>query len=165
MFCKTCWRRFEGVLKTSLKRLEYVFKISWWQLQNVLKISWRCLEDIFASRLEDVWARHLEDVLKTSSEDVWLWRIYSSWSGRLENVLKTSSKDEDERQMFAGMLLGYLNWQKGNSILRILIGKKHSRIKLQRLGKVCVWAFRQLVYQINSSKKVFKLKQNFQKLK
>ena len=157
MFCKTCWRRFEDVLKTSLKRLEYVFKISWWQLQNVLKISWRCLEDIFASRLEDVWARHLEDVL--------LWRIYSSWSGRLENVLKTSSKDEDERQMFAGMLLGYLNWQKGNSILRILIGKKHSRIKLQRLGKVCVWAFRQLVYQINSSKKVFKLKQNFQKIK
>ena len=81
--------------------------LTWWY---VLKTSWRCLEDVFARRLEDVlktsWRRlgktswkRLEDVLKTygqdeyigldqdvlktSSDDVWLRQIYSSWSRRL----------------------------------------------------------------------------------
>ena len=34
--------------------------------------------------------------------------------------------------------------------LRILTGKKHRQIKLQRLQKVRVWAFGLLVHQINS---------------
>ena len=59
-------------------------------------MSWRCLQDVFARRLEnvlkissrrleEVFARRLEDVLKTS------WRRYSktSWR-RLESVFKTS---------------------------------------------------------------------------
>ena len=34
--------------------------------------------------------------------------------------------------------------------LRILTGKKHRQIKLQRLQKVPIWAFESLVHQINS---------------
>ena len=48
--------------------------------------------------------------------------------------------------------------------LRILTGKKHPQIKLQRLQKVGIWAFGSLVHQINSSWKVLKLKQNFQQV-
>ena len=36
-----------------------------------------------------------------------------------------------------------------NSVLRILIGKNHRQIKLQRL-QVRIWAFGSLVHQINS---------------
>ena len=36
------------------------------------------------------------------------------------------------------------------SFLRILTGKKHRQIKLQRLQKVQIWAFGLLVQQINS---------------
>ena len=43
-------------------RLENILKIF---LQGVLKTSWRCLEDVFARRLEAV----LKTFLKTSSED------------------------------------------------------------------------------------------------
>ena len=49
--------------------------------------------------------------------------------------------------------------------LRILTGKKHCQIKLQRLQKVGIWAFGSLVHQINSLKEVLKLKQNLQKNK
>ena len=35
------------------------------------------------------------------------------------------------------------------SILRILTGKKHRQIELQRLQKVGIWAFGSLVDQIN----------------
>ena len=49
--------------------------------------------------------------------------------------------------------------------LRILTGKKHRQIKLQRLRKVRIWAFGSLVHQINSLEEVLKLKQNFQKIK
>ena len=34
--------------------------------------------------------------------------------------------------------------------LRMLTGKKHPKIKLQRLQKVRIWTFGSLVYQINS---------------
>ena len=47
--------------------------------------------------------------------------------------------------------------------LRILAGKKHRQIKLQRLQKVGIREFGSLKYQINSLKEVLKLKQNFQK--
>ena len=47
--------------------------------------------------------------------------------------------------------------------LRILTGKKHRQIKLQRLQKVGIWVFGSLVHRINSLKEVLKLKQNFQK--
>ena len=48
--------------------------------------------------------------------------------------------------------------------LRILTGKKHGQIKLQRLLKVRIWAFG-LSHQIKSLLEVLKLKQNFQKNK
>ena len=49
--------------------------------------------------------------------------------------------------------------------MRILTGKKHLEIKVQRLQKVRIWAFGSLVHQINSSQEVLKLKQNVQKYK
>ena len=39
---------------------------------------------------------------------------------------------------------------EAKSHLRILTGKKHRQIKLQRLQKVQIWAFGLLVQQINS---------------
>ena len=36
------------------------------------------------------------------------------------------------------------------ALLRILIGKKHPKIKLQRLRKIRIWTFGSLVHQINS---------------
>ena len=49
--------------------------------------------------------------------------------------------------------------------LRILTEKKHRQIKLQRLQKVRIWTFGQLVHQIKSLKEVLKLKQNLHKNK
>ena len=49
--------------------------------------------------------------------------------------------------------------------LRILTGKKHPQLKLQRLLKVWKWTFRWLVHQINSLYEALKLKQNFRKNK
>ena len=42
------------------------------------------------------------------------------------------------------------NASLGNSMLRILTGKKHCQMKLQRLQKVQIWVFALLVQQINS---------------
>ena len=72
------------MLNTS-QRLVNKNSLTWWY---VFKTSWRCLQDVFARRLEDVlktsW-RRLENVLKTS------WRgIEDVFARRLEVVLKTS---------------------------------------------------------------------------
>ena len=48
-------------------------------------------------------------------------------------------------------------------MLRILTGKEHPKIKLQRLQKIRIWTFGLLVHQINSFQEVLKLKQIFQK--
>ena len=47
--------------------------------------------------------------------------------------------------------------------LRILTGKKHPKIKLQRLRKIQILTFGSLVHQINSFQEVLKLEQIFQK--
>ena len=93
--------RLTNMLNTS-QRLVNKNSLTWW---FVFKTSWRCLQDVFARRLEDVlktfWRRlehvlntswrRLENVLKTSSEDVWVIRIYSSSSRSLEDVfIKTN---------------------------------------------------------------------------
>ena len=52
-----------------------------------------------------------------------------------------------------------------NGKLRILTGKNHPKIKLQRLRKIRIWTFGLLVHQINSFEEVLKLKQVFQKYK
>ena len=52
-----------------------------------------------------------------------------------------------------------------SNISRILTGKNHRQVKLQRLQKVQIWAFELLIKQINSFLEVLKLKQNFQKNK
>ena len=39
---------------------------------------------------------------------------------------------------------------ESNVTLRILTGKKHPKIKLQRLRKIRIWTFGSLLYQINS---------------
>ena len=49
--------------------------------------------------------------------------------------------------------------------LRILTGKKHPKIKLQRLQKIRICTFGSLVHQINSFQEVLKLKQISQKNK
>ena len=50
-------------------------------------------------------------------------------------------------------------------ILRILTGKKHPKIKPQRLQKIRILTFGLLVHQINSFYEVLKLEQIFQKTK
>ena len=47
--------------------------------------------------------------------------------------------------------------------LRILTGKKHPKIKLQRLRKIRIWTFGSLLHQINSFQEVLELEQIFQK--
>ena len=51
------------------------------------------------------------------------------------------------------------------NILRILTGKKHAKIKHQRLRKIRTWTFRSLVHQINTFQEVLTLEQSFQKNK
>ena len=48
--------------------------------------------------------------------------------------------------------------------LRILTGKKHPKIKLQRLRKIRLLTFGSLVHQINSLQEVLKLGEIFQKI-
>ena len=96
---KMSWRRFS-------RCLEDVLKTSW----NVLKTSWRCLEDVFARRLENVLTTSWRRIAKTN---------ILFWPRRLEHVFKTSSEDEDERLhqdvsktsssrgMFAGLSLSF----------------------------------------------------------
>ena len=48
-------------------------------------------------------------------------------------------------------------------MLRILTGKKHPKIKIQRLRKIRILTFGPLVHQINSFQEVLKLEQIFQK--
>ena len=54
---------------------------------------------------------------------------------------------------------------KDSIILRIFTGKKHPKIKLQRLRKIRILTFGSLVHQINSFQEVLKLEQIFQKNK
>ena len=51
------------------------------------------------------------------------------------------------------------------SILRILTGTKHPKVKLQRLRKIQIWTFGLQLHQINTFYEVLKLKQIFQKNK
>ena len=120
-FWSTCQKRFDYVSKKSRKRVNRTTSLII-RLEYVLKMSWRCLEDIFAGRLEnflntswkhlrkaswrclDVLKTFLQDVLKTSwrrLEDVWPGRIYWSWSRRLEDVLKTFSEDAWVRRIYS----------------------------------------------------------------
>ena len=50
-------------------------------------------------------------------------------------------------------------------MVKVLIGKKHCQIKLQRIQKLWIWSFGSLVHQINSFYEVLKRKQNFRKNK
>ena len=50
-------------------------------------------------------------------------------------------------------------------ILRTFTGKKHPKIKLQRLREIRIWTFGLLVHQINPFQEVLKLEQIFQKMK
>ena len=69
--------------------------------------------------------------------------------------LKTSNRSDG---WFEVSLLGF-----SISILRIITGKKHPKIKVQRFRKVRIWTFRWLLHQITSLYEVLKLKQNSQK--
>ena len=51
------------------------------------------------------------------------------------------------------------------SELRILTGKKHPQIKLQRFRKLWIWTFGWLLHQTNFLYEALKLKQNFWKNK
>ena len=65
-------------------------------LEDVLKTSRRCLEDVFARRLENVLKTLLQDVLKTSwksFEDVLKTYDEDKYIGLDQDVLKTSSQD------------------------------------------------------------------------
>ena len=73
-FCKTSFRRFKNILKTS------------WQ--GVLK-----------TYGQGEYIGPDQDVLKTSSEDIWLRQIYSSLSKRLEDILETSYECKEEQRL------------------------------------------------------------------
>ena len=90
--------RLANMLNTSQRLVDknswtwwYVFKTSWRclqdvfarRLEDVLKTSWRCLEDALKTYGQDEYIGLYQDVLKTSSKDVWLIRIYSSSSTRM----------------------------------------------------------------------------------
>ena len=93
--------RLENVLKISLQD---VLKMSWRRLQNVLTTSSRCLEDVFAGRLEEVFKK----ILKTC----WQVVLKTSWR-RLENVLKTYGQDE-----YIGLDQGFLKTSSEDVWLR-----------------------------------------------
>ena len=103
-------------------RLENVLKIS---LQDVLKTSWRCLEDVFARRLENVLKTYGQDeyigldqdVLKTSSEDVRLRRTYSSWSRRLEDVFWRRRRKTSSRSLQDVFIKTNVWWVNSSSLL------------------------------------------------
>ena len=50
----------------------------------------------------------------------------------------------------AGKSISSIIWLFTCLVLRILIGKKHPKIKLQRLRKIWIWTFRSSVHQIKS---------------
>ena len=54
-------------------------------------------------------------------------------------------------------------WISLNNFWLILAGKKHPKIKLQRLRKILILTFGSLVHQINSFQEVLELEQIFQK--
>ena len=90
------WFRQRCFVENSAKSLV----TSWRRLQKVLKESWRCLEDVFAKRLEDVSQRRrgLEDVS-------WAKLTYWSWSRRLQAVSWT-------RMRKANMFVLTLSWRR-----------------------------------------------------
>ena len=96
---KTSWRH---VLKTSSARLQRNnFSSS--------KTSWRCLEDVFARRLEDILKTSWRRMIKTN---IFVWRrmskanifvlIKTSWRRLLKTKTKGVFKTSSSRRMFAG---------------------------------------------------------------
>ena len=96
---KTSWRH---VLKTSSARLQRNnFSSS--------KTSWRCLEDIFARRLEDILKTSWRRMIKTN---IFVWRrmskanifvlIKTSWRRLLKTKTKDAFKTSSSRRIFAG---------------------------------------------------------------
>ena len=84
-----CKQRLTNLLNTS-QRLVNKNNLTWWY---VFKTSWRCLQDVFA--------RRLEDVLKTS------WRCF-------EEVLKTSWRRMDKRNI---LVLTKTSWRRLEDVL------------------------------------------------
>ena len=62
-----------------------------------------------------------------------------------------------------GVLSAHVSPVFSQRSLRILIGKKHPKIKLQHLRKIRIWTFGSLLHQVNSFQEVLKLKQIFEK--
>ena len=84
----------------------------------------------------------------------WVVSPISNIYGKIELVFHLTQKS---------ILYKRLNFQVKR--LRILTGKKHPKIKLQRLRKILILTFGSLVHQINSFQEVLKLEQIFQKNK
>ena len=92
----------QDVLKTSSARLQRNnFSSS--------KTSWRCLEDVFARRLEDILKTSWRRMIKTN---IFVWRrmskaniivlIKTSWRRLLKTKTKDVFKTSSSRRMFAG---------------------------------------------------------------
>ena len=91
------------MLNTS-RRLVNKNSLTWWY---VFKTSWRCLQDVFARRLEDVLKTSWRRLGKTS------WKcleyvLNTSWI-RLENVLKTSWRGMDKTNI---LVLTRTSWRR-----------------------------------------------------
>ena len=95
----------------------------------------------------------------------WETSKYDPWpSSRVKLVVVGNSQIRNCNSIIHNFLIEFSSVSIFRN-LRILTGKKHRQIKLQRLQKVQIWAFGVLVQQINSLKEVLKLKQNVQKNK
>ena len=106
-------QRFVGLQEVLTTSWRHVLKTSSARLQrnnfSSSKTSWRCLEDVFARRLEDILKTSWRRMIKTN---IFVWRrmskanifvlIKTSWRRLLKTKTKGVFKTSSSRRMFAG---------------------------------------------------------------
>ena len=106
-------QRFVGLQEVLTTSWRHVLKTSSARLQrnnfSSSKTSWRCLEDVFARRLEDILKTSWRRMIKTN---IFVWRrmskanifvlIKTSWRRLLKTKTKDVFKTSSSRRMFAG---------------------------------------------------------------
>ena len=119
--CLICWLQ-KKVLRTSLKRLLF----EWGTFSEFLRIStfWK----------ELAFSNFKGPYQETSSQHLSMFR-YCVWA------IRNHPESKEKFVEIAAAAVCYL---------RILTGKKHPKIKPQRLQKIRIWTFGSLVHQINS---------------
>ena len=130
------------------------------------KLRWRC-SDVFIVNVEHIFLiAHVFPLLTLNKQlPVGKWLHSHQYNYYRKVSVAKVFNSFDKMQLFAEIIALQIHWLV--SVwwqlwrLRILKGKKHRQIKLQRLQKVQIWAFGSLVHQMNFLEEVFKLKQSF----